>query len=291
VDKVCHFSSYCQDEGKSSFMTPPVLIRKPTVDWLTVVAIAAISMSINVAFHEAVHALTCLAVGGELQEYSALHASCETTIESQAKVVAGSAPTWNLIVGLLTWFILRNSKQRTSEFWYFLWLFMLMNWFYGAGYLIFSGIFNIGDWAVVIDSWEPDWFWRVLLIILGTLFYIVFIRLGLNEFCKVIGGEGDEQIQRANKLSFLPYFSSISVILLAGFFCPYGLLSFHVTASLFGVIGALSPFLWMMRWFRTAKFVKLVKEPFEIHRKWHWLVAAVIVVFIYACMLGRTLYF
>ena len=87
-------------------MSQAVLVRKPVVDWLTVVAIAAIAISLNVAFHEGVHALTCLAVGGHLQEYSALYESCDSSTELQAKMVAGSAPTYNLIAGVFLWIIL-----------------------------------------------------------------------------------------------------------------------------------------------------------------------------------------
>jgi hypothetical protein len=68
-------------------------------------------------------------------------------------------------------------------------------------------------------------------------------------------------------------------------------LSGPVTAGLVAVLGALSPLIWMIRWFRTENFVKLAREPLEIHRKWHWLVAAIVVVFLYAFILGRTLYF
>ena len=107
----------------------------------------------------------------------------------------------------------------------------------------------------------------------------------------MIGGEGDEQIQRANKLFIVSYITSFVVVLLAGFFCPYGLVSLPVTAGLFAVLGALSPLLWMMRWFRRERFVKLVKEPLEIQRKWQWLVSAAIVVFAYVVILGRTIYF
>ena len=166
-----------------------------------------------------------------------------------------------------------------------------MNWCYGAGYFIFSGIANVGDWAVVINGWEPNWLWRVLMTIVGTLFFMFFVRLALQEFGKMIGGDADEQIRRANKLCILSYITSFVVVLIAGFFCPYGLLSLPVTAGLFAVLGALSPLLWMMRWFRTKNFVKLVKEPLEIHRKWQWLVASIIVVFTYVFILGRTLYF
>lgn len=272
-------------------MSHAVSNRKPVVDWLTVVAIAAIAISFNVAFHEGVHALACLAVGGQLQEYSALYESCGTTTELQTKIVAGSAPTFNLIAGVLLWIVLRNSRKQTSETQFFLWLFMLMNWCYGAGYFILSGIVNIGDWAVVLNGWEPNRLWRVLMTMVGALLFFVFVRLALKGFGKMIGGDADEQIQRAKKLFNLSYVTSAGVVLIAGFFCPYGLLSLPVTAGLLAALGALSPLIWMIRWFRTENFVKLIKEPLEIHRKWQWLVAAVIVVFIYTYILGRTLYF
>ena len=272
-------------------MHQEVVARKPVVDWLTVVAIAAIAISFNVAFHEGIHAITCLAVGGDLQEYSALYESCNSPSPSHAKIVAGSAPTFNLIAGFFLWTILRNARGRSPEFQFFLWVFMLMNWFYGAGYFIFSGITNVGDWAEVINGLEPGWLWRVLMTILGTLLFIFFVRLGLVEFGKIIGGDADEQMQRANKLCILSYITSLAVILIAGFFCPYGFLSLPVTAGLFAAAGALSPFLWMMRWFRTDKFVKLADAPLEIHRKWQWIGIAVVVVFTYVYVLGKTIYF
>ncbi|MGD8753709.1 MAG: hypothetical protein PVG14_19930 [Anaerolineales bacterium] len=272
-------------------MSPGVSARKPVIDWLTVVAIASIAISFNVALHEGVHALTCLVVSSDLQEYSALYVSCDSPTVTQRKVVAGSAPTYNLIAGAILWILLRNSRKLAPETQFFIWLFMLMNWFYGAGYLIFSGIANIGDWAVVINGWEPSWVLRILMIIVGTLLFMFFVRLGLQEFGKMVGGDTDEQIRRANKLFVLSYITSFAVVLSAGFFCPSGLLSLPVTAGTFAVIGALSPFVWMIRWFRTKTFVKLLKGPLEIKRKWQWLVAAVIVVFTYVFILGRTLYF
>ena len=61
--------------------------QEPFVDWLTVVAIGAIAISFNVAFHEGVHALTCLTVGSHLKEYSALYVSCESQTLTQKKLL------------------------------------------------------------------------------------------------------------------------------------------------------------------------------------------------------------
>ena len=272
-------------------MSHAVSTRKPNIDWVTVIAIASIAISLNVALHEGMHALACFAVGSQLQEYSALYVSCESPTTSQGKIVAGSAPIYNLIAGVFLWIILRNSRKQAPEVRFFLWLFMLMNWFYGAGYLIFSGIANIGDWAVVIDGWEPSWLLRGFIVVVGLALFVIFVRLGLKEFGKVIGDYSGEQIRSANKLCIVSYFTSLGVVLIAGLFCPFGFLSLPVTAGAFAVIGALSPFLGMTRWMRTNSFEIDIKEPLEIHRKWGWLVAAVIVLFAYVFILGPTLYF
>ncbi|MDX9953801.1 MAG: hypothetical protein RBT75_06885 [Anaerolineae bacterium] len=265
--------------------------RKPVTDWLTVGAIAAIAISLNVALHEGVHALTCLAVGGRLQAYSALYVSCASATTFQEKAVAGSAPTFNLIAGAMLWTVLRNSRRDPSASRFFLWLLMLMNSFYGAGYLIFSGIANIGDWAVVLNGWEPGGLWRVLLVLAGALLFAVCIRLTLQELGRMVGSSSNALLRRATQLCAVAYGVSVAVVLLAGFFCPDGLLSLPVTAGVAAVTGALSPLLWMPRWLPATSPAEPAEKPLEIHRQARWLIAASIVVFAYVYLLGRTLVF
>jgi hypothetical protein len=273
-------------------MNQSVSPRKPIVDWLTVIAIAAISISLNVAVHEGVHALTCLATGSHLTEYSALYVSCDTASTLQRKLVDGSAPMYNLLAGFVLLVIVRNSGKRSHETRYFLWLFMLMNLLYGAGYWMFSGIANVGDMATVIAGWQPAWVWRVLITLVGSALFMFMVWLALQQFGRMVGGDDPgEQIRRANKLSLLSYATAIGTVLLAGFFSPPGFLSLPVTAGLAAAIGGLSPLAWMMQWFRAKNFVKPVQPPLEIQRKWQWLAAAVVVVLLYVLVLGRTLYF
>jgi len=80
-------------------MQAPDRSERPVVDWLTVVAIAAIATSLTVAFHEGIHALTCALVGGDLQEYSALHVLCQHGGIWQIKVVDASASLANILLG------------------------------------------------------------------------------------------------------------------------------------------------------------------------------------------------
>lgn len=272
-------------------MTEKMLKNKPNVNLVTVVAIAAIAICLNLALHEGVHALACLVVGGDLQEYSALYVSCVESTTIQGKIIAGAAPLYNLLAGVILWLVLRKSNNTASETWYFLWLFMLINFLYGSGYLMFSGIANVGDMAVVISGWEPAWLWRVLMTIVGSIMFMFFVALALREFGKMAGGEGSEQIKRANKISIVSYITCVVVVLIAGLFNPYGFISLPVTAGLLSVLGGLSPLLWMMQWFQAKMFEKLDKRPLEISQKWSWIVSAIIVVFVYTFVLGRTLYF
>jgi hypothetical protein len=265
--------------------------RKPVVDGLTIVAIAAIAMSLNVALHEGVHALTCLAVGSRLQAYSALYADCDSSTVWQMKAVAGAAPVYNLLAGTLAWLVLRRAGKASSEMRLFLWLFMIMNWFYGAGYFILSGATNIGDFAVVIRGWEPHALWRALLLVVGLPLYFGLVWLALRAFAGMAGGEGEEQMRRTRKLFTISYITAAMVVLSAGFFCPEGLLGLPVTAGLAAALGALSPLVWALRFFRSERIVKAPIEPLEIRRRWAWIGVAVVVVFLYAFVLGRTLFF
>lgn len=272
-------------------MTSPDTAHRPVIDWLTVVAIASIAVSLNVAFHEGVHALTCLAVGGRLEAYSSLYADCESATVAQRKIVAGSAPTVNLLAGTLLWLVLRRSNSQKSEMQYFIWLLMLMNWFYGACYPVFSGFSNIGDWAVVIEGWEPSWAWRFLIAAAGFLLYLLLIRVVFQEFGRLVGGDEGEQYGRASKVWLISYVTSFVVILVAGLFCPDGFLSLPVMAGAAAALGALSPLLWMRRWFPATGFAQTNSEPLEIRRRWGWLGAAVVAVLLYTAVLGQTLSF
>ena len=221
--------------------------KKHTMDWLTIIAIAAIAISFTVGSHEGMHALACLMVGGDLLEYSALYEECNSPSDTGARIEAGVAPTYNLLIGIILWLVIHHSSRLNTETWLFLWLLMIMNWCYAVGYLIFSGLANIGDWAVVIHGWSPTWLLRTGMVVLGILLYIILLRLGLIEWGKVIGGEREEQLQRTNKIFIISYITSFVVILAAGLFCPWGFISLPVTAGLFAASGSLSPFLFMIR--------------------------------------------
>ncbi|MBN2200163.1 MAG: hypothetical protein JW747_09985 [Candidatus Aminicenantes bacterium] len=255
------------------------------IDWLTVIAIAAIAISVNVSFHEGVHALTCVAVGGELKEYSALYAECAAATPWQEKVVAGSAPAANIIAGTCLWLILLGARRLAPRAHLFLWLLMVMNWLYGAGYWIFSGVANVGDWAQVIEGWEPHWLFRAGMVVFGAIVYVLFVRLALRAFGRLAGGA--EPLRMARRIGLVSYTAAVAVVLLAGLFSPHGPLGLPAVAGLAAAAGSLSPLAWAMRWFKADAG----RGPLKISRSRVWIAAAAVVVFLYAFVLGRTLYF
>jgi hypothetical protein len=131
-----------------------------------------------------------------------------------------------------------------------------------------------------------------MMAVAGATLYMFFVWLSLKEWGQIVGGsELKEQIGRATKLGILAYITIFLVILLAGFFNPEGITGLPAVAALLLALGGMSPLLWMMQWFRAICFDKVTKAPLEIQRQWVWVITAVAAVFVYAIVLGRTLYF
>jgi hypothetical protein len=160
-------------------------------------------ISLNVGAHEAVHAVTCVLVGGELLELAALYARCQTHALVQAKIVDGAAPLFNLLVGTLIWLVLPRVPRSRPHLNLFLWLLMVMNWLYGAPYLMVSGVANLGDFATVIRGYEPHGLWRVGLTLAGSALFMGAVWLSLRRLGQFVGGQGSAQFRLANAVSLL----------------------------------------------------------------------------------------
>ena len=267
-------------------------IASASIDVLTVIAIAAIAVTTTIAFHEGMHALSCVVLGGDLLEYNALHVVCEQLSPGPEKFVAGCASIANLIVGTILWLVLRQDTNRAKMTQYIIWLFMLTNWLNGAGYWAFSGIANVGDWAKVIEGWNPAWFWRTSMTLLGLSTFMLLVWLALKEMGKLIGGDvEEEQIARNIKITLIPYFTAVVIVLLVGFFHPAGFSGLPVWAGLLAVAGGLSPLAWMGQWFRAKSFEKHPGEALEIRRNWSLIGLSLGVSLVYVIVLGRTIYF
>ena len=78
-----------------------------------------------------------------------------TGLARRGVAAAGTIANFIAGIGALLAFKIVNSRQKPHGA-YFLWLFATVNLLMGAGYFLFSGIADIGDWVdVARDSISP----------------------------------------------------------------------------------------------------------------------------------------
>jgi hypothetical protein len=82
---------------------------------------------------------------------------------------------------------------------------MTVNLLQGAGYFLFSGVANIGDWAAFFSGFSPTWLWRLGLILLGSVLYLLAVFMTLRELTPFLGSTAPERERRALTLTVFPY--------------------------------------------------------------------------------------
>ena len=118
------------------------------------------------------HGTSCVASGGTVTLVTSVYFKCSAGLP----IVDASGPSMNLAVALGAAMMLRRNQGSAART--FLALLLSFNGFWGAGYFMFSGITNTGDWAFVLHdlSLEPRWLWRVAMVATGAWLYGVVLR-------------------------------------------------------------------------------------------------------------------
>jgi len=145
----------------------------PRTNISTVIAIAFIAYAACDMVHEVLgHGVACALTGVRALSLSTV--ALQTGTSNRFVAAAGSIA--NVIAGLLAMALFRRGKTFGATR-YFLWLFAALNLLNGTGYLLFSGVLDFGDWAVVIAGLEPHWAWRSVLVMAGAVLYVAAVRL------------------------------------------------------------------------------------------------------------------
>lgn len=224
-----------------------------TLDRLTLVAIAVLAYTTANVAHEFVgHAGACLAVGGRPLAVSAIH------FEGDLDGLPPSARRWqaaggtlvNIALGLACLALLRLGSGATPAR-YFLWLFMTLNLLQASGYWLFSGLGNVGDWARVVEGFEPAWAWRLGLAVVGGVCYWAVVVLSLRQMLPFLG-DGEDRLRRASTLALVPYFAGGLLYVAAGLPNPHGLYLVVISAAAASFGGA-SALAWMTQLLRDTK--------------------------------------
>jgi hypothetical protein len=128
------------------------------------------------------HGLAC-ALSPNIRALSLSTVALQTDVKSRFVAAAGSVS--NIVAGVVAGILFR--RRNSWDAWSVsLGLFAVTNLLNGTGYLIFSGLLNVGDWAVVIAGAEPAWLWRTLLSLVGILLYGLVIWSAARQIVSLV---------------------------------------------------------------------------------------------------------
>jgi hypothetical protein len=163
-------------------------------------ALGILAYAASMMTHEAVgHGGYCLAFGGHNVMLTVWGESCDLLIPG----IEAAGPGLQFATGLLSWFVLRSVSGIAGRLRYFVWLYMAFSLFVSSGYVLFSGVTNFGDAAVLIAGLQPPLLWRGGLVLLGAVIYFLSMRVAAAELKRLAGADTDPK--RMWRLVWIPY--------------------------------------------------------------------------------------
>lgn len=262
----------------------------PRVDRLTLVSIAVAAYALANLIHEGLgHGGSCLALGGRLLAFSAVHAQCDVASGAASGVVMAAGTAANLLAGAGALLILRRWTSIAVSGSFFLWLFMTVSFLQGTGYWLFSGVANVGDWAQMVADVEPRWPYRLALAVAGAAGYRAAIGLSLRVLNPLVGG-GPGRMARARTLAMVPYLAGGALYLAAGALNPVSPRLVVVSAAA-ASLGGTSGLAWMTRLLGRPAYPPGSDDGCVIARSPGWVVAGCVAGAVFVGVLGPGLRF
>lgn len=260
-------------------------------DLPTVLAIALAAYAASNFVHEAVgHGGACLVLHGKALVLSSVHFECaeEGMSKLALRGVAAGGTIVNFIAGALALAgFQKTDAQRRPHAAYFLWLFATLNLLSGAGYFLFSGIGNIGDWADVARGVLPAMVWRPAMSVFGGALYFLLARQAAQRLHSLAGSDA-LTMRRGKRLTVPAYLAGGLLYCLAGLFNPVGpvLIAISAAASSFG--GA-SGLLWLTQFLRGGK--QPAAPAAVLDRSYAWIAAGCVAAVLFVAILGPSIRF
>jgi hypothetical protein len=267
--------------------------RHPAGDLLTVIAISLFAHTLDLFCHEHLgHALACVILGGHPTELGAFYVDFQHANMSDLSIrlVALAGPVVSLMTGTAGLLLLSRLSPSVPHLRYGAWLFGTLGLMTAAGYPLFSGFTGLGDLGTDRDGAlylaRPEWLWRLVLVVFGGAAYFLVIYLSLGRMDRIIGGEGNERVGRAQKLALTSYLTGGVMAVLIGLLNPVGIIIVIVSAAA-SSFGGTSGLAWMMQLLDRSK--SSPAAPLRLDRNWAWVIAGFGATAIYAGVFGPTL--
>lgn len=259
-------------------------------DVITVVSIALTAYALTNFLHEGIgHGGACIAVGGTPIALSSVHFECNIAKSSAlaSRVVAAFGTIVNFVSGAVAFAILKSlSATKKPHAYFFVWLIATINLLMGAGYFLFSGAGNVGDWAVVANGLFQPAAWRPTFAILGLVLYFLMARLS-SKALRPLVGDDNPSVGRARRIAILSYITGGTLYCVSALFNPLGPVIIAVSAAA-SSLGGTSGLLWL------AELLRHFKGPEDvpvIGRKIGWIGMGAITTFLFVAVLGPGIYF
>jgi hypothetical protein len=255
---------------------------------VTVAAIAVIAYALANVLHEGLgHGGACLVVGCTPKVLSSMHFDGNTTGLSRAATnfIEAGGTLANLLAAVVSFAWFRTHAAASVHARYFAWLLGTVNLLHAAGYLLFSGVGNIGDWAAIVRGLQPAWVWRTTMAVLGGTAYWFSVRYALVTMGPFIGGETPERYRRGLTLMLVPYVTGAVLYLVAGAFNPVGLVLVAISAAP-ASLGGTSGLAWGPQYLRGNIIPRADVSPTVVSRSTGWIVTAAAVALVFVAILG-----
>lgn len=273
-------------------MSAPPAASPPAaqVDRLTLLAIGLTAYAVTNVAHEGLgHGGACLLAGGKPAELNAIYFQCDKVGlgPDASRWISAGGTLVNLALAALLAAALPAARRLPPHARYFLWLLMTLSLLQATGYWLFSGIGNIGDWAAVVEGWEPAWGMRAALALAGTAGYVLSIRFALRTLAPQLGRD-EGRVRTARLLTLMPYLAGGLLYIAAGLLNPrsLSLVLISAAAASFGGASALS---WMASLLSNRKrFPEPEAPPLVLERSLPWLAVGVVSTLVFIVVLGRS---
>jgi hypothetical protein len=257
-------------------------------DWLTVIGIAVVTHGVAVAMiHEGLgHGGACLLVGCRPQLLTTMQFRGDEGALSVAgiKFIAAGGTLANLLAAAIAVALLRR-RERASAGALFLWLFATVNLLQASGYLVYSGVSNIGDWAVVVGGLTPVWIWRGALFLVGAMTYWLSTRWAMCQLGRRLPSSGAARVAEANQYTLTAYAVGGLLSLAAGLFEPGGALIVLIS-GVAASLGGTSGLAWGPQLLNDSRLGEPRGPVLNITRDWDWIVAGAAVAIVFVFVLG-----
>ncbi|MGH7740565.1 MAG: hypothetical protein ACRENS_00930 [Candidatus Eiseniibacteriota bacterium] len=258
------------------------------LDRVTVIAIAALAYPLANVVHEGLgHGGACLLLGARPTMFNAIFFNYDegTASDLVQRMISAAGSIVNAMVGLAVVALLRSRARLSPRWRYFLWLFCAVNLLTAFGYLAYSGVGGIGDWARVIQGARPAWLYRVMLIVLGGWLYLgVAPRILMPLLDPFLGREAGARVTRARVLSLVPYLAGSLSLVVAGLFNPLGI-SITLISAVAAGLGGTSLLAWYPA-IPRAPSARATDPPLGVARGIAWIAVALIVMAVFVFVLG-----